>query len=282
LTISTQTFTIPQSASLFKAMIKPAHTAIQGAPSWESAVVFVPSRSQCRSIAFDLIKQCALEAVTETGYLPEGLPVEHLGGYRARLRDQSLIDFISRGVGLFHEGVHKSDRNLILELYAEGVIRVLIVPRESCWDLPVRAAVVIVMGTQYVQIDAETSNRQLRDYALSDLVRMQSRAVRHKGTGHFYLFCQDEAKDTFLRFLNEGSPLESGLQESEELEHWYRNNATQDKQQIVDALSFTFLAQRIASNPTYYDCTSSSRDENLSRVVDNLVNKLTPHPDVTS
>lgn len=283
LIVSTQTFTIPQSAALFKAMIKPAHTAIQAAPAGESAIIFVPSRSQCRSIAFDLITQCALEMETETGYLPGGISVLHLEGYRARLHDQRLIDLVSRGVGIFHEGVDKSDRNLILELYAEGVIRVLVVPRDSCWNLPVRAAVVVVMGTQYVQLNAEGSNRQSRDYALSDLVRMQSRAVRHAGSGHFYLFCQAEAKDTFLRFLNEGLPLESGLQDSEELEHWYRDSAlAQDKQQLVDALSFTFLAQRIASNPSYYDCTSSSRDENLSRLVDSLVAKFTSRPEVAS
>lgn len=284
LIVSAKTFTIPQSASLFKAMIKPAHTAIKNAPSGESAVVFVPSRNQCRSIAFDLITQCALEAEkeTETGYLPDGILVDDLEGYRARLRDQSLFDFVSRGVGLFHERVHISDRTLMLELYAEGVIRVLIVPRDSCWSLPVRAAVVVVMGTQYVKVDAESSNHQLCDYSLSDLVRMQSRAVRHMGSGHFHLFCQAEAKDTFLRFLNEGLPLESGLQESEELEHWYKANNIQDKQQFVDVLSFTFLAQRISSNPTYYDCTSSSRDENLSRVVDRLVEKFTSDPEVAS
>jgi len=42
-----------------------------------------------------------------------------------------------------------------------------------------------------------------------------------------------------------------------------------EKQHIMDALSFTFLAHRVATNPAYYDCTSS-RDENLSRIVDKL------------
>ncbi|KAJ7179176.1 Sec63 Brl domain-containing protein [Mycena filopes] len=271
LTTSPHTFSIPQSSSLFKAMAKPAHAAIRSAASGESAVVFVPSRGQCRSVAYDLITQCALEQETEKGYLPDSVSQERLEDYLARLRDASLIDVVSRGVGFFHEGIHKPDRNLMLELYAEGLIRVLIVPRDSCWTLPVRAAVVVVMGTQYVHAEGEGGDRQLRDYGLTELVRMQSRAVRHSGAGHFHLFCQAEAKDTFMRFLNDGLPLESALLNSPELRAWFAGHANLDKQQLVDALSFTFLAQRIATNPTYYDCVSTSRDENLSRIVDDLV-----------
>ncbi|KAF7352893.1 putative helicase mug81 [Mycena venus] len=271
LTTTPHTFNIPQSASLFKAMAKPAHAAIRSAAPGEPAVVFVPSRGQCRSIAYDLITQCALEQETEKGYLPEGVSQERLEDYLVRLRDASLVDVVSRGVGFFHEGIYKPDRMLMLELYAEGIIRVLIVPRDSCWTLPVRAAVVVVMGTQYAYAEAEGADRQLRDYGLTELVRMQGRAVRHSGAGHFHLFCQAEGKDTFLRFLNDGLPLESALLDSSELRAWYTAHAHLDKQQLVDALSFTFLAHRIATNPTYYDCVSNSRDENLSRIVDDLV-----------
>ncbi|KAJ7742479.1 Sec63-domain-containing protein [Mycena maculata] len=273
---SPHTFSIPHSSSLFKAMAKPAHAAIQSAAPGESAVVFVPSRGQCRSVAYDLITQCALEQETDRGYLPEGVSQERLEDSLARLQDASLVDVVSRGIGFFHEGIQKPDRNLMLELYAEGLVRVLLVPRESCWTLPVRAAVVVVLGTQYTAAAAEGADRQLRDYGLAELVRMQSRAVRHSGAGHFHLFCQAEAKDTFVRFLNEGLPLESALLGSPELRGWHAAHAYLDKQQLVDALSFTFLAQRIASNPTYYDCVSPSRDENLSRIVDDLVYADTP------
>lgn len=271
LTMSTQTFTIPQSASLFKAMSKPAHAAIREAPLEENAIVFVPSRGQCRPIAFDLITQCALESETDKGYLPDTVPEHYLEDYLARLRDPALIDFVSRGVGLFHDGLQKSDRNIILELYAEGIVRVLIVPRESCWSLPVRSAVVVVMGTQYLELGAEGTDRHLREYDLTELVHMQSRAIRHAGSGHFHLFCQAENKDTILRFLNEGLSLESKILETRELETWHRQRQkTSDKQQIIDALSLTYLARRIITNPAYYDCTSDSRDENLSRIVDKL------------
>ncbi|KAI0082569.1 Sec63-domain-containing protein [Panus rudis PR-1116 ss-1] len=272
LSVSIQTFTIPQSAALFKAMAKPAHSAIQGARG-ENAVVFVPSRSQCQQIALDLITQCALEMETARGYLPEECGCQSLDRFLSRIQDIGLVDFVSRGIGFYHEGMTKQDRTLVLEMYAEGVVRVLIVPHDSCWTLPVRAATVVVMSTQFLHIAGE--ERQLREYALEELVRMQGRAVRHHGAGgHFHLFCQAEARDTITRFLHDGLPLESRLLETNELKTWYKTQknmgAIRNRQDGVEALSFTFLAQRLLSNPVYYSVSSGSRDEVLSRVVDRI------------
>ena len=273
LTVSTKTFTIPQSAALFKAMAKPAHAAIQGGFG-EPAIVFVPSRGQCRTVALDLTTQCALETESERGYVPDDFPAEALDQYSARLQDRSLVDFVSRGIGFFHEGVPKQDRTLILQLYAEGIVRVLVVPHDSCWSLPVRAATVVVMGTQYLHLSADGEERQLREYPLEELVHMQGRAVRHNNTGHFHLFCQTEGKDTFIRFLNDGLPLESKLLETDHMQKWYKamraKGDIRTKHDGVDMLSFTFLARRLESNPAYYDAAAGSKSEKLSRIVDRL------------
>lgn len=274
LVVSTQIFTIGHSAALFKAMARPAYAAIRASTAEEAAIVFVPSRGQARFVAQDLITQCALDMVTERGFLPSGVPDAYVEDYLVRLQDHNLVDFVSRGVGFFHDGILKPDRSLMLELYIEGIIRVLIVPRDSCWTLPVRAATVVVMGTQYFYAEGEGSDRQLRDYELTELVRMQSRAVRHAGSGHFHLLCQAEAKDTILRFLNEGLSVESQLLETHHLQTWFQEQIKTGriigKQQAIDALSFTFLARRVVTNPAYYDAESGSRDEKLSRIVDKL------------
>ena len=276
LSVHTQTFTIPTSAALFKAMAKPAHSTIRATPG-EPAIVFVPSRNQCTSIALDLITQCALEMESAKGYLPDDVSIERLELYLARLQNyDGMRDFITRGVGFFHEGIAKPDRLLMLELYAEGLIRVLIVPRDACWTLPVRAVTVVVMGTQYVYVapGGGSEERQLRDYPLEEIVRMEGKAVRHNGAGRFHLFCQAEGKDTITRFLNDGLPLESRLLETDALRAWYRDRRRDgtigDKQAAVDVLSFTFLARRLVSNPVYYDARSTSVNELLSRIVDRL------------
>lgn len=273
LTIHTQTFTIPPSAALFKAMAKPAHAAIRASNNI-SSIIFVTSRGQCRSVARDLITQCALESGTTRGYLSNDMSEMRLEQALDSLQDRELFEFVSRGVGILHEEITRPDRKTMLQLYAEGVLRVLIAPRDACWSLRVRAACVVVMGTQNVRVMPGEEERKVREYSLTELVRMQGRAVMHGTAGHFHLFCQAEIKDTYTRFLNDGLPLESQLLETDELRRWYvdkrKDKSIATKQHAVDFLSFTFLAQRLLSNPTYYDGTSTSRDELLSEVIDAL------------
>jgi antiviral helicase SLH1 len=282
LKVVVHTFAIPHSAALFKAMARPASAAVLSA-SPGPAIVFVPSRTQCSSVALDLIVNCTLETGAETGYLPPEVSPEfflHQSSYLRSLRDRGLADFVSKGVGIFHSGLHKQDRATVLELYAEGVVRVLVVAREACWALPVRAAAVVVMGTQYFAVHEDGAGRQLRNYTLEELVRMQGRAVRHGEAGHFHLFCQAEDKDTYMRFLEGGLPLESRLLGSERLRWWYEHHRGRghigDKQEGVQALSWTFLARRAVSNPTYYD-NKGTRDECLSRIVDELEGPVVDH-----
>ena len=280
LKVVTHTFAIPHSPALYKAMARPAAAAIF-ADSLGPAIVFVPSRAQCRPVALDLIVNRTLETGSETGYLPSDMPAESLQPYISRLHDRGLADFISKGVGFFsNSGLHKQDRATILELYAEGIVRVLVVPREACWTLPVRAAAVVVMGTQYYTVHNDGAERRLRNYSLEELVHMQGRAVRHGDMGHFHLFCQAEDKDTYMRFLEGGLPLESRLLGSDQLRQWYKlhrdRGHIRNKQEGVQALSWTFLARRAASNPTYYD-NKGARDECLSRIVDALEESIVDH-----
>jgi antiviral helicase SLH1 len=215
---------------------------------------------------------------TERGFLPESVPPLYVEDYSARLQDPTLVDFVTRGVGIFHSGMSIADRNLILGLFAESVVRVLVAPRDACWMLPVRAGAVVVMGTQYVHLERDGSGPQLRDYSLVDIVQMQSRAVRHDAPGHFFLFCQAEVRDTLSKFLAEGLPLESELLDSSVFEEWYkerrRDGSIRNRQDAVQVLSFTLLARRLVSNPVYYDMEAGSQNEVLSRIVDRLEERI--------
>lgn len=265
-------FTIPHSASLFKSMAKPAHAAISSSAG-EAALVFVPSHAQCRSVANDLITQCAIDLKMQ-GYLPSHLSAENLEPYLARLQDYTLADIIARGIGIYHDSVSKSDRALILELYAEGIIRTLVLAREALWALPLRAATVISMGTQYVRMEGEKGDRQVKDYALPEIIHMQGRAARNGQSGRYYLFCQSESQETMTRFLNDGLPVESTLHSTPALKRWlhdrWKSGMISDKQQTLDILSWTYLARRMASNPMYYDAVPEAVDETLSRMTDSL------------
>ena len=282
LSITSQTFTIPPSATLFKVMAKPLYDTLRSLSVTETCIVFVPTRAQCAICTADLVRLCAVE-MSMRGFLSSDVELEALEPLRRRLRNPNLVDGLLKGIGIWHEGMDRPDAEITLRLFLEGVVRVLIVSREAAWTLPARAGLVVVMGTQYVDVRPSAGpsaspksigGRQVMEYTLHELVRMQGRAIRHAQTGRFHIMCQAEHLDTYMRFLHDGLPLESVLVDSPLLtsvfEDLRKKGFVSTKQDALDLLGFTFLAKRIETNPVYYDAPEGGRDVALSRLVDSV------------
>lgn len=298
-----QTFGIPHSIALLKSMVKPTYAAIKQDVGGNT-IVFVPSRGQCSTVANDLVTQSGTE-MDLNGFLNASrVEVEP---FTKRLRDQSLAEPILHGIGAFHEGMTVRDIALNLELFAAGILRVLVVPRDACWTLPVQASTVVVMGAQYLEIKTNEDEskvingqhikvieRSTKSYSLHEMVRMQSFAARPPppsslsksggSSGKFLLFCQPEQREIYLRFLNNGLPLESDL--SAALKHeesakrvskmlidlFGLNGPVQkQKQDMMDFLARTYLWRRTQANPTYYDVVEGWQVKALSRLVDTFM-----------
>lgn len=289
--VSIKTFTIPHSTTLLRTMTKPAYDALKQIPG--GTILFAPSRAACRSIAADLVTQSGTE-MDLNGFLTA--PRADVEPLLQRLRDSSLHEPLLHGIGFVVSGMAPSDLALVLELFASGIVRALIAPREACWTLPVRGQTVIVMGAQYV----ETSNgeRRVVNYSRTELVKMQGFAVTSalsastSGGGRMFVMCQAEQQTTISRTLNDGLPLESNLPAlirrqtspiaegrlsnllkarpapSRPSPHNPRRHPDLRKRDLVDLLGWTYFALRAKSNPTYYDITPGSEEEEVSRMVD--------------
>lgn len=223
--------------------------------------------------ASELITLCATEiGLSAGGFLGHDVLAEDLEPRVDGLRDASMRDLLLHGIGVYHDGMHTEDKVLVLGLYAQSLLTVLVVPREACWTLPVRAGTVAVMGTQYSLQKLGSNERQIKNYTLLEIVRMQSFAVRHARDGYFHLLCQAEDKDTFGKFLDQGLPIESSLLQSATLQRWIqdrqKDGSIKKRQDAMDMLSFTLLFRRLESNPTYYNARANGRAEALSRLVD--------------
>lgn len=285
--LTMQTFTIPHSATLLKTMIKPVYTYVKAAPS--SAIVFVHSRAACRTVANDLITRSGTE-MDLNGFL--AVQRHELEPWLRRLNDRSLQETLLSGIGICHDGLSPSDLTLTLELFAGGLVRALITPRENCWTLPLRSSVVVVMGAQYAG-----SDRQVQPYSRQELVKMQSLAIRTLGDGaatggHCVVMCQSEQRDSIARFLNDGLPLESTIAPvlkhtapSEAINalthllgdrpappvaviHGRRSQVDPRRQDLMDLIGWTYLSWRVVSNPVYYDMRAEQPAQQLSALVD--------------
>jgi antiviral helicase SLH1 len=291
---SVKTFSQPHSATLLKLMVKPAYDLIKASPD-SGTIVFVPSRNACRTVATDMVTQSGTE-MDLSGFLTT--PRENVEPLLSRLRDPALFEPLLHGIGFIVPGGSPADLALVLELFASGVIRALIVPREACWTLPVRAPSVVIMGCQYTLFTGDDSDRRVVNYSRTELVRMQGFAMpsaHHLSPGgRLWVMCQAEQAMIITRVLNDGLPLESNLPALLKRNHpvvpdesvlgvnrmlkyrppppisrpGMKRMTDPRKRDMMDMLNWTYLARRIRSNPTYYDVHKGTEADGMSRLVD--------------
>ncbi|KAK4050583.1 putative steryl acetyl hydrolase mug81 [Microbotryomycetes sp. JL221] len=293
-TTSFQAFSTPHSVGLLKNMIKPAYTAMRDTSG--STIVFVPSRAQCRYTARDLVT-CSgadLESSFVTG------SNDAVQQYAAMLNDSELSEALVHGIAVYHEGLEPNQQRIALESFSSGIVQVLITSREACWTLPLQASLVVVMSAQFAMrtIDMTSNNeREIVDYALTDIVQMQSLAQppRQDSSAHFLVLCQQHQAELYGRYLNQGLPLEStllgdslllqtvlhDLEDSSAVDDVKNTTrGIKNRQDMVDMLSWTFVARRLGQNPSYYvDDTQAVVEvedvtNQLSRLADRVLEQL--------
>ncbi|KAJ2790683.1 Pre-mRNA-splicing helicase BRR2, partial [Coemansia helicoidea] len=172
LEIHIQTSTIPHFASRMAALVAPTYRAVCGDPTGaqrrgrrhpiggdsamdvdqgaidpaerQPAIVFVSGRRQCRTVAGELLTLAAADGVPARFVLGDAAAVERAA---QGVADRALRGFLAFGVGYYHEALAAGDRRVVAELFAGGMIQVVVASRGSCWALDaVHAHTVVIMG----------------------------------------------------------------------------------------------------------------------------------------
>ncbi|CAG8675083.1 6955_t:CDS:2 [Cetraspora pellucida] len=274
LEIHIQSYNIPHFASLMMAMVKPTYAAITAYSSDRPAIVFVPSRKQCRLTAVDLLTYCAADGVTDRFLHAHFKDVESL---LENVKDEALAETLRHGVGFYHEALGKQDKKIVEQLFESGAVQVVVASRDTCWGLNLSCHMVVIMGTQYF----EGKEHRYADYPITDVLQMMGRACRPRqdDTGRCVLMCQAIKKDFYKKFLYEALPVESHLDHFLH-DHFNAEIVTktiENKQDAVDYLTWTFLYRRMVENPNYYGMQGSDHrhlSDHLSELVETTVNDL--------
>jgi pre-mRNA-splicing helicase BRR2 len=269
-----QSFTIPHFPSLMIAMSKPMYKAIVELSPDKPAMVFVASRKQVRSSALDLLAACAADD-EEDRFL--NAPIEEMEPILEKINERALIESLRHGIGYFHEALDYFDKRAVEHLFRIGAIQVLLVSRDSCWEIDCSAHLVVVMGTQFY----EGREHRYIDYTLAEVLKMFGKAGRPgqdkvcKGV----LMVPAVKRDYYKKFLNEALPLESQL-------HSYLHDAliteisTKNVTQLQEALdwtTYTYLFRRLPANPSYYgmkDLSKQGLDAFVSTTVEQALQEL--------
>ncbi|ORX98893.1 Sec63-domain-containing protein [Basidiobolus meristosporus CBS 931.73] len=269
-----QSFNIPHFASLMLAMAKPTYLAITTHSPDKPAIVFVPSRKQCRLTAVDLLAFCNAEGEPDRFLRCQPQDIaEHI----AKISDKTLAETAQHGVGFYHEALSKQDKRIVEQLFESGAIQIVVVSRDTCWGINMSSHMVIVMGTQYF----EGKDHRYVDYPITDVLQMLGRACRPNkdDLGRCVLMCQANKKEFYKKFLFESLPIESHLDLFLH-DHFNAEIVTktiENKQDAVDYITWTFIYRRMTRNPNYYNLQGTTHrhlSDHLSELVENTLNDL--------
>ncbi|KAI9770001.1 MAG: hypothetical protein M1840_003712 [Geoglossum simile] len=244
---------------LMQSMNRPTFLAIKAHSPDKPVIVFVASRRQTRLTAKDLINFCGME---DNPRRFVRMSEEDLQLNLARVRDQSLKEALSFGIGLHHAGLVEPDRSLAEELFANNKIQILVATSTLAWGVNLPAHLVVVKGTQF--FDAKTEG--YKDMDLTDVLQMLGRAGRPQfdTSGIARIFTQDAKKSFYKYFLHTGFPVESSLHNvlDDHLGAEISAGTIATKQDALDYLTWTFFFRRLHKNPSYYGLEISAEDHN--------------------
>ncbi|CAH2036677.1 unnamed protein product [Thlaspi arvense] len=276
LEIHIQGVDIPSFEARMQAMTKPTYTAIvQHAKNKKPAIVFVPTRKHVRLTAVDLMAYSQIDNLQSPDFLLGN--VEELKPFIDQIKEETLKETLSQGVGYLHEGLSSLDQEIVTQLFEAGRIQVCVMSSSLCWGTPLTAHLVVVMGTQYY--DGRENSHS--DYPVADLLQMMGRASRPllDNAGKCVIFCHAPRKEYYKKFLYEAFPVESNLH------HFLHDNfnaevvagVIENKQDAVDYLTWTFMYRRLPQNPNYYNLQGVSHrhlSDHLSELVENTLSDL--------
>ncbi|PKI83976.1 RNA helicase [Malassezia vespertilionis] len=244
--LTMDTVDIPYSDTQVRGYIKPAYERVRAAPG--PAILITPLRNQSWIAANELLARMATD--------PEALatPLQDPEAIAARAQRTDLAHLLRQGIGVWHKGLGAQDCRLVEELYEMGLVRILLISRDAVPLLTMRAGLVGVLGTEYMQTSGVGTG--LEHYSLPVLLEMQALAVRPAETrGAFAVMCHQTRAATLQRLLCAPYALESKLDASALLAPLLLEIQAQRVKTMEDAcawLSASFFARRALANPGYY------------------------------
>lgn len=269
-----QSFSIPHFPSLMLAMARPAYQSIlQHSPS-KPTLIFVPNRKQVRASASDLLS-CCIADDNDQRFL--NVDVEDIKPLLERISEKALVESVTHGIGYYHEALSNNDKRIVSHLFRVGAIQVMLASRDVCWEIPLTAHLVIIMGTQYFQ------GREHRyiDYQIAEILQMFGRSSRplEDSIGKGVLMVPAVRRDYYKKFLNEALPIESHLQVylHDAFATEISTKTITSTQDAVDWTTYTYFYRRLLANPSFYGLNDTSHEglsAHLSELVETTLKEL--------
>ncbi|CEP63293.1 ATP-dependent RNA helicase BRR2 LALA0_S07e06854g [Lachancea lanzarotensis] len=226
-------------------------------------IVFVHSRKDTARTA--LFLKDKLQEEEKLSYLIRSEPgsKEVIKRESETVSDKHLAELMHFGFGIHHAGLSKSDRSLSEDLFADGLLSVLVSTATLAWGVNLPAHAVIIKGTDVYSPEKGTWIR----LSPQDVLQMLGRAgrPRYDTFGEGIIITHQSSIQYYLAMLNQQLPIESQLvgKLADSLNAEVVLGNIKNRKEAVDWLGFTYLFVRMLVNPELYKSPSSDDDDGM-------------------
>ncbi|CCF56555.1 hypothetical protein KAFR_0B02580 [Kazachstania africana CBS 2517] len=183
----------------------------------------------------------------------------------------ALKPILKYGIGIHHAGLSKNDRALSEDLFADGVLQILVSTATLAWGVNLPAHTVIIKGTD-VYSPEKGDWEQLSP---QDILQMLGRAgrPRYDTNGEGIIITNQSDVQYYLAVLNQQLPIESRFVSKliDNINAEVVSGSIKSRADAVDWLSFTYLYVRMLTAPELYNVTIPDDDFNLYSYRESLV-----------
>ncbi|MCJ1226445.1 DEIH-box ATPase [Toensbergia leucococca] len=224
-------------------------------------LIFVHSRKETAKTA-KYIRDKALEMETIGQILrSDAASREVLTEEADGVADRDLKDLMPYGFGIHHAGMSRADRSSVEDLFADGMLQVLVCTATLAWGVNLPAHTVIIKGTQIYSPEKGS----WVELSPQDVLQMLGRAGRpqYDTFGEGIIITTQTEMQYYLSLMNQQLPIESQfiskLADNLNAEVVLGNVRSRDE--AVEWLGYTYLFVRMLRSPGLYSVGAEYEDD---------------------
>ena len=177
------------------------------------------------------------------------------------VQDANLKDLLPYGFGIHHAGMNRADRTSVEELFAEGMVQVLVCTATLAWGVNLPAHAVIIKGTQVYSPERGS----WVELSPQDVLQMLGRAGRpqYDTFGEGIIITTQAEIQYYLSLLNQQLPIESQLvgKLADNLNAEVVLGNIKNREDGVEWLGYTYLFVRMLRSPGLYSVGADYEDD---------------------
>lgn len=234
---------------------------LQSVSKQNQVLVFVHSRKETYKTA-KFIRDQALENETIQRILKsDAASREILTRESESVKDAGLRELLPYGLAMHHAGMSKADRTTAEDLFAEGLIQVLVSTATLAWGVNLPAHTVIIKGTMIYSPEKGT----WVELSPQDVLQMLGRAGRpqYDTYGEGIIITNNSELQYYLSLINQQLPIESQFvtRLADNMNAEIVLNSIKTRDDGVKWLSYTYLYIRMLRSPVLYKVGADYADD---------------------